>query len=117
MFFFFCHITTTEICNKTGKEITNELREYLNKLSKDKKDRVVMVYFMGYTRMVSLCYFSSKQANPYLKMVAVVNFAKAGISSRFFVVLDVSSAHFSNMIGVEAVLVVPYNFLKHRRSI
>ena len=43
-----------------------------------------MVYFMGYTRMVSLCYFSSKQANPYLEMVAVVNFAKAGISSRFF---------------------------------
>ena len=75
-----------------------------------------MVYFMGYTRKVSLCYF---QVNilTLIKMVAVVNFAKAGISSRFFVGLDGSSAHFSNMRGVEVLLVVPYNFLKHRRSI
>ncbi|CAH3190555.1 unnamed protein product, partial [Porites evermanni] len=40
----------TEIINKRGTEITNELRESFNKLSADKKDRVVMVYFMGYTR-------------------------------------------------------------------
>ena len=81
----FCHIATTEVINKTGKEIKNELRESLNKLSEDKKDRVVMVYFMGYTRKVRLCYFQeNKLTLTLIKMVAVVNFAKAGISSRFF---------------------------------
>ncbi|CAH3023725.1 unnamed protein product [Porites evermanni] len=45
----------TEVINKTGKEIKNELRESLNKLSEDKKDRVVMVYFMGYTRKILDC--------------------------------------------------------------
>ena len=75
-----------------------------------------MVYFMGYTRKVSLCYFQVNTLT-LIKMVTVVNFAKAGISSRFFVGLDGSSAHFSNMRGVEVLLVVPYNFLKHRRSI
>ena len=67
----FCHIATTEIINKTGKEIKNELRESLNKLSEDKKDMVVMVYFMGYTRMVGLCYFQVN--NLTLTFVAVVN--------------------------------------------
>lgn len=118
MFFkwLFCRIATTEIINKRGTEITNELRESFNKLSADKKDRVVMVYFMGYTRKVSLCYFQVNTLT-LIKMVAVVNFAKAGISSRFFVGLDGSSAHFSNMRGADVLLVVPYNFLKHRRSI
>ena len=114
----FCHIATTEVINKTGKEIKNELRESLNELSADKKDRVVMVYFMGYTRKVRLCYFQVNKLNlTLIKMVAVVNFAKAGISSRFFVGLDSSSARFSNMRGVEALLVVSYNFRKHRISI
>ena len=67
----FCHIATTEIINKTGKEIKNELRESLNNLSEDKKDMVVMVYFMGYTRMVSLCYFQVNKLT--LTIVAVVN--------------------------------------------
>ena len=73
MFFkwLFCHIVTTEIINKTGKEIKNELRESLNNLSEDKKDMVVMVYFMGYTRMVSLCYFQVNKLT--LTIVAVVN--------------------------------------------
>ena len=74
----FCHIATTEVINKTGKEIKNELRESLNELSADKKDRVVMVYFMGYTRKVRLCYFQVNKLNlTLIKMVAVVNFAKA----------------------------------------
>ena len=110
----FCHIATTEVINKTGKEIKNELRESLNKLSADKKDRVVMVYFMGYTRKVRLCYFQvNKLTLTLIKMVAVINFAKAGISSRFFVGLDSSSARYSNMRGVEAFLVVSYNFRKY----
>ena len=114
----FCHIATTEVINKTGKEIKNELRESLNELSADKKDRVVMVYFMGYTRKVRLCYFQvNKLTLTLIKMVPVVNFAKTGISSRFFVGLDSSSARFSNMRGVEALLVVSYNFRKHRTSI
>ena len=120
MFFkwLFCHFATTEVINKTGKEIKNELRESLNELSADKKDRVVMVYFMGYTRKVRLCYFQvNKLTLTLIKMVAVVNFAEAGISSRFFVGLDGSSARFSNMRSVEALLVVSYNFRKHRTSI
>lgn len=115
MFFkwLFCHIATTEIINKTGKEIKSELRESLNKLSEGKKDMVVMVYFMGYTRMVGLCHFQVNKLT--LTIVAVVNQGRNQLP--FFVGLDSSSTYFSNMRGVDALLVVPYNSLKQRRSI
>ena len=51
--------STEEFCDKSAKVIMDGLRNALNKLADDKK-RVVMVYFMGYTRMVrfaDLCNF------------------------------------------------------------
>ena len=56
---FFIHFTLTELeaCDKPAKDIMEGLRKVLNKLAGDQK-RVVMVYFMGYTKMVSssLCF-------------------------------------------------------------
>ena len=45
-------ILSAEICNKTAKGIIDELGQTLNRLSADKKKKVVMVYFMGCTQMV-----------------------------------------------------------------
>lgn len=51
----------SEICNKTAKGIMDELGQTLNRLSADKKKKVVMVYFMGCTQMRLDCnYFFGK---------------------------------------------------------
>lgn len=45
--------TDLEVCDKPAKFIKEELGRALNKLAGDKK-KVVLVYFMGYTKTVSL---------------------------------------------------------------
>jgi len=47
-------LTELEACDKPAKLIIEELRKTINRLADDQK-RVVMVYFMGYTKMVCLC--------------------------------------------------------------
>ena len=50
-FFILSILTELEACDKSAKVIIEELRKVLNKLADDQK-KVVMVYFMGYTKMV-----------------------------------------------------------------
>jgi len=42
---------TEEICDKSAKDIKDDLRKILNRLA-NKKQTLVMVHFMGYTKMV-----------------------------------------------------------------
>lgn len=48
---FTFYLTELEACDKPAKFIIEELRKTINRLADDQK-RVVMVYFMGYTKMV-----------------------------------------------------------------
>jgi len=49
-----------EICDKSAKDIKDDLRKILNRLA-NKKQTLVMVHFMGYTKMIMDCnYFFGK---------------------------------------------------------